>query len=334
MNRSLDAFIQVAKLGSDLRSQIYKKALPELEKLRSTGAKLEADPQLEQNQVFNFASRFVQLVDLPTNTAKLIGYYADGFDTMDRYKQADLQERMEAFSERFTSDPLDLANFETKKISKRLKRSLKSSFPLIILGETVIPETKFFFQYKYVFADSVVTIKDLIQTREAGVVFAGISRISDAPFDGQQGNAEAFLEHDLIHAFVQKQLDLQLFNKLGATDSQSAQRVKQQTNRLLQNRVSESDRLANHELRGAIEALQFVLLHEQARTYPLGVSEDLQSESQRNFYLKGTRSLAKDGLLGDEYAYLGDKPELLDEALIWIQTRADSDTKELVSIFK
>ena len=327
MNRTLDAYIKVATHGKDLRSQIFRAALPRLTAIRALGASLNAASS--QKAIFNFTMNFSRLVDLPNAVADTVGYYADGFDTVHHYNEAAMKERLEGLAYRY-SDPngifADIIAAKVKALNQRFEFGLESSFPSISINGDEIPERKFSVQYTYVMKEGLLTLRDLIKDRESGLFYLGVSRVAHTIYDGQWGNSVAFVSHDAIHAFVQKHYDAVLFEKYGAKSFADAKRMKTITNRLLTERLKELDQLGHPKLQQSAELVLFALLHEQALTYPVGTHDEMSKKDRKDFYVGNITEFINAGEFGPEYAGLIGHPELLQSAWDWVASGAARDT--------
>lgn len=333
MMRSLDQFEALTKKTNDPRSKMYSKAMHIITDARARGKQILENKASDQDQVFDFFKLTTFLIDLPKTYTNEIGHYADGFESVNRYSRRALQTRLDEFNNRFKTGGADVVLQGVIKNKPRITSTdLKDGFQYISLAPNGdIPYMRFPFQYKYIFREGLLTMVDLFKDRERGITYVGISKRDFAPYDGQYGDGEAFTRHDRLHSFTQKYFDYLLFKEFKAYTTEQMIALKQRTNALLQARIAEYQSLPNKELRDAIEIWFFTTLHEQSKSYPIGVEADFKMKGGVQYYKDAIPTGLKEGRFGEEYKYLLDKPEVLDQAFEWLQSRAKKDAKTLRS---
>jgi hypothetical protein len=296
---------------------------------KKLGQKIVAEAARDQNEVYKFIQMFTKLVDLPQDYADMVAYYADGFDYVNGFTEEKLVERLDRFHEKFASPQIIL-----EKMVKLLnsEESLLSSYKYISVGDESLPDDlRFTFQYRYIFRHGILPLVDLFKDREKGIVYMGVSLVDWAPYDGQNGDASSFLNHDRLHAYTQKFYDRKTFIEFNAKLLEQQRRLKHLTNEFLTRRVEEYLAIAEKDFRLAVEATFFAILHEQSRDYPVGCHHDLEKPAKIIFYSEAIKRYAEKGWLGPEYKNI--PQDNYDKALQWVRDRAKVDFDELKSKF-
>lgn len=308
-------------------NSIYKKALPEVLKAYELGQKIIRNKSTSQNEVFEFFYKFSQVIDLPKNFVRLMSNQIDGLRGLDQFTEIEFETRLKLFKEHYKSEE-PLLDHAIKELQKPIRFNLSSSFKYITINDkTLADDLKFSFQYKYIFNEGYFSLRELFQDRESGTVFLGVSFSDHAIYDGQHGNAVAFLKHDVLHAYTQKYYDMLLFEEFHADTTTKKISLKTKTNALLQSRVQELSQIQDKDLMAAIDVVYFTLLHEQSLSYPLGIENELRASEKVTSWKKRIFSGTQGGYFGQEHVSL---PEgSLSKALSWVHTRALSDAQTL-----
>lgn len=335
MMKKLDALLVVAEKGKDHRSQIYAQVKPEILEAIEAGKKVLDNKALNQNEVHEFFNKSIFLVDLANNIADRLTEFSQT-TKMTKYRSREMQETLKILDRQFPNVfgqvlkkwiPAEVRNFKAQK------DDLNRGFDLIsiaLYGNT--PNLKFPFQHKIIFEDGLSTLLDLFKDRERGISYVGISRKEFAPYDGQHGSSKAFEKHDRVHAFTSKYFDLLLFQEFKADNLDKMVALKEKTNTLLQKRIAEYQAIENKALRDAIEVYFFISLHEQSKTYPIGVEMDVKAKGGLEFYGSETvMNALKAERFGKDKMYLIDQPKVLEKALKWLIERTKEDAKTLRS---
>ncbi len=334
---TLKRLVRHARNKEDYKAQIYSQVLPELNETLALGEQIIKNSASNQDQVYDFFNRSVVLIDHGITVGDSVGRAADGFNNMGRFTNKGFHKRYQELHHGH-----DLSNFPLDKFLEKNKKALEPRFDkttllsgfeyITIAPEITIPDNlQFNFQYKNIFKEGVLTLEDLFKDRENGITYLGISQSEVAHYDGQHGDAVSFLRHDRIHTYTQKYFDKLLFEEFKAKRIEQMILLKTRTNALLQARIKEYHEIKDPALKDAVRILFFAFLHEQSRSYPIGVEHDFKNPIAVEFYTASTPEALKEGRFGEEYKYLLDKPEKMQEAMEWLKTRVIEDANTLRS---